>query len=105
MIERSYGRWMPKGVDRGVRSRAPAVERGDVRRDKPDPFTGPQLKKAVGDGLSHGTGKGSKEWSHGESNIGSEETAESREGPENALESRRSETPDNEQPAGKKRQE
>jgi integrase len=52
MIERSYGRWMPRGVDHGVRT---------LRRiigQETGPRTGPQIKMAVGDGLRHGVADG-----------------------------------------------
>ena len=54
MIERSYGRWMPKGVDRGVRSLRALPSNTAMF----DARTGPQVKQAMGDGLTHGSGAG-----------------------------------------------
>jgi hypothetical protein len=70
-----------------------------------DAKTGPQLKKAVGDGLSHGTAKGKEEWAHGESNICHEDPPETEQSPANSLESRVSDDSDDDQRDGKKRQE
>jgi hypothetical protein len=106
MIERSYRRWMPKGVDRGVRSLRALLASNTAMFDaKTGPFTGPQLKRAVGDGLTHGTGKGRGEWSHGESNISDDDPPETEESPVNLLESGASAASDDDQPNGKKRQE
>jgi integrase len=58
MIERSYGRWMPKGVDRGVRSLRALLSNSAMFDAKTGPFTGPLMKKAAGDGLTHGSGTG-----------------------------------------------
>jgi hypothetical protein len=47
-----------------------------------DAKTGPQLTKAVGDGLSQGTAKGKEEWSR-ESNICNEDPPETEQSPAN----------------------
>jgi hypothetical protein len=45
-----------------------------------------------------------RKWSHGESNIDSEKSAESSEEPETPLESTTSATPEGEQPGGKEQE-
>jgi len=53
MIERSYGRWMPRGVDRGIRSLRSLLGNHPDRN-----LSGTFVRRAVGDGLTHDTSTG-----------------------------------------------